>query len=113
MNINAKRGASYYVLAAFFTLFVIFLYGPITAVVVLSFQGPDGGLTFPMNGIGPRLFNLFEEQMVGDFKTAFVRSFSLALIVMVLTVVVSLAAGLAFRRPFRVQRLSSTSPSPA
>ena len=51
MNINAKRGTSYYALAAFFTLFVIFLYGPITAVVVLSFQGPDGGLTFPMNGV--------------------------------------------------------------
>ena len=102
MNINAKRGTSYYALAAFFTLFVIFLYGPITAVVVLSFQGPDGGLTFPMNGVSVHwFFNLFEEQMVGDFKTAFLRSFSLALIVMVLTVAISLAAGLAFRKPFK------------
>ena len=31
-------------------LFVLFLYGPTLTIMVLSFQGPDGGLTFPMNG---------------------------------------------------------------
>lgn len=97
-----KRGAGFYLLAIFFTVFVIFLYGPIFAVVTLSFQGPDGGLTFPMNGFSLRWFaNLFEEQMVGDFQGSFVRSFALAIIVMILTVVISLAAGLAFRRPFK------------
>ncbi|MEM7403636.1 MAG: ABC transporter permease [Pseudomonadota bacterium] len=96
-----RRGVGFYCLAAFFVLFVIFLYGPTIAIVVLSFQGPDGGLTFPMNGFSFRWFaNLFEQQMVGDFKASFARSFGLALIVMVLTIVVSLMAGLAFRRPF-------------
>ncbi|MCH9674556.1 MAG: ABC transporter permease [Gammaproteobacteria bacterium] len=99
---DSKRGLGYYALAAFFALFVVFLYGPIIAVVTLSFQGPNGGLTFPMNGFSFRWFaNLFEEQLVGDFKASFLRSITLALIVMVITVVTSLAAGLAFRHPFR------------
>ena len=35
---------------AFFTLFVLFLYGPTIVIYVLSFQGPNGGLTFPLKG---------------------------------------------------------------
>jgi putative spermidine/putrescine transport system permease protein len=102
MSQHEGRSPGFYVLAAFFVVFVLFMYGPMFAVITLSFQGPDGGLTFPMNGFSTRWFaNLFEEQMVGDFKGSFLRSFSLALIVMALTVVISLAAGLAFRRPFR------------
>lgn len=89
-------------LALVFALFVVFLYGPIVAVVVLSFQGLDGGLTFPMNGVSLHWFGkLFEPQMVGDFEGSFARSFTLACLVMGLTVVFSLAAGLAFRKPFR------------
>jgi ABC-type spermidine/putrescine transport system, permease component II len=45
------RSRSFYVLAAFFTAYVLFLYGPMFAIYILSFQGPDGGLTFPMNGV--------------------------------------------------------------
>ena len=49
-------------------LFVLFLYGPLSAILILSFQGPDGGLTFPMNGVSLHWFaNLFEKQAVGDF----------------------------------------------
>ena len=66
--------------ALFFALFVVFMYGPIIAVVILSFQGVDGGLTFPMNGVSVHWFGkLFEKQMVGDFEASFARSFSLAL----------------------------------
>ena len=36
---------------ALLALFVIFLYGPMFGIILLSFQGPDGGLTFPMNGV--------------------------------------------------------------
>ena len=42
--------------AAFFALFVLFLYGPTLTIVILSFQGPDGGLTFPMNGVSLHWF---------------------------------------------------------
>ena len=95
------KGPAFYALAAFFAVFVVFLYGPLLGVFLLSFQGPDGGLTFPMNGVSLHWFrNLFEEQLVGDFKGAFIRSLGLALIVMCLTVVISLLAGLAFRKRF-------------
>jgi putative spermidine/putrescine transport system permease protein len=98
---SERRGLGFWVLAAFFTLFVLFLYGPLTTIFILSFQGPNGGLTFPMNGVSTNWFtNLFETQAVGDFGGSFTRSFLLGLMVMVTTVVVSLLAGLAFRRPF-------------
>jgi putative spermidine/putrescine transport system permease protein len=102
MGKGGRRGIGFYALAAFFAAFVVFLYGPIIAVVVLSFQGPDGGLTFPMRGVSLHWFaRLFQEQMVGDFEGSFVRSLALACIVTALTVVISLAAGLAFRKRFR------------
>ncbi len=96
-----KRGWSFYILAAFFALFVLFLYGPMSAIFILSFQGPNGGLTFPLNGVSLHWFgNLFEKQAVGDFGASFTRSFTLGLMVMVTTIVVALAAGMAFRRKF-------------
>lgn len=96
-----KRSREFYVLAAFFALFVLFLYGPLSAILILSFQGPNGGLTFPLNGVSLHWFgNLFEQQAVGDFGGSFRRSFALGFMVMVVTVVVSLLAGLAFRRKF-------------
>ena len=96
-----KRPRSFYVLALFFGLFVLFLYGPILTIGILSFQGPKGGLTFPMNGVSTHWFrDLFQEQAVGDIWGAFRRSFGLGLMVMITTVVVSVMAGLAFRKRF-------------
>jgi putative spermidine/putrescine transport system permease protein len=96
-----KRSREFYLLAIFFAVFVIFLYGPLSAVLILSFQGPNGGLTFPLNGVSLHWFaNLFETQAVGDFGGSFRRSAALGLMVMIVTVVVSLLAGLAFRRRF-------------
>lgn len=96
-----RRGRSFYILAAFFGLFVLFLYGPILTIGILSFQGPQGGLTFPMNGVSLYWFrDLFEEQAVGDIWGSFRRSFALGLLVMVTTVVVSVLGGLAFRKRF-------------
>jgi putative spermidine/putrescine transport system permease protein len=102
MRAHERRGATFWFLAVFFALFVIFLYGPLSTIIILSFQGPTGGLTFPMNGASFHWFaNLFEKQAVGDFAGSFRRSITLGLMVMVVTVIVSLAAGLAFRRRFR------------
>jgi putative spermidine/putrescine transport system permease protein len=90
------------VLLTILGLFILFLYGPTLTIAVLSFQGPDGGLTFPMNGFSFHWFRrLFETQAVGDFGGSLARSFALATMVMATTVVVSLAAGMAFRRRFR------------
>ncbi|CAO3453115.1 ABC transporter permease [Azospirillum largimobile] len=99
---SSRRGLSFYLLGAFFALFVLFLYGPTATILILSFQGPEGGLTFPMNGVSLHWFrNLFEQQAVGDFGGSFRRSIALGLMVMVLTVLFSVLAGFAFRRRFR------------
>lgn len=96
------RSRSFYVLAVFFGLFILFLYGPIVTIGVLSFQGPQGGLTFPMNGVSVHWFyDLFEQQAVGDIWASLRRSFALGLMVMVVTVIISVMGGLAFRNKFR------------
>ena len=96
-----KRPWTFYVLAALFTLFVIFLYGPMISIYILSFQGPTGGLVFPLRGMSLNWFEaLFGQARTGDIGGAFSRSLPLALLNLVATVVISVAAGLAFRRRF-------------
>ena len=94
-----KRSTSFYALAAFFALFVLFLYGPMFAIFVLSFQGPEGGLTFPLRGVSLHWFGkLWEGIGVVDIGGAFRRSLALGAVVMIFTVVLSLLAGLAYRK---------------
>jgi putative spermidine/putrescine transport system permease protein len=96
------RSKSFYLLALFFGLYVLFLYGPMIAIFILSFQGPEGGLTFPMNGVSLHWFSkLFSGTGIVDLGAAFSRSLKLGLLAMVLTVLFSVTAGLAFRRSFR------------
>jgi putative spermidine/putrescine transport system permease protein len=77
------RGAAFYWLALLFALFVLFLYGPMVTIVLLSFQGPEGGLTFPMNGASLHWFRkLWEGLGVVDIWAAFRRSLWLGLVVM-------------------------------
>ncbi len=99
---SEKRGRSFYILTIFFALFMLFLYGPTITIAILSFQGPSGGLTFPMNGTSIHWFkDLFEQQAVGDIWGSFRRSLTLGLIVMFITVTVSVMGGLAFRKSFK------------
>jgi putative spermidine/putrescine transport system permease protein len=97
-----KRSLSFYLLATFFGLFVLFLYGPMISIFILSLQGPEGGLTFPMRGFSVYwLGQVFQEQRVGSFVEAFWRSLLLGSVVMMLSLIVSVMAGLAFRNRFR------------
>jgi len=99
---SERRTPAFYALAAFFALFVAFLYGPMFVIFLLSFQGPTGGLTFPMNGVSLHWFQrLWHGGGIVDISGAFKRSLELGLVVMVLTMVLSLMAGLAFRKRFR------------
>lgn len=101
---SALRGArpwTFYALAAFFALFVLFLYGPMFVIYVLSFQGTNGGMTFPLNGVSLHWFRaLIEQERTGDIAGAFQRSIGLALLVTLATIVFSVMAGLGFRRRF-------------
>lgn len=96
------RSRSFYVLSAVFALFLLFLYGPTATIAILSFQGPGGGLTFPMRGTSLHWFrDLFEQQAVGDIWGSFRRSIALGLMVMVTTIIVSVMGGLASRKKFQ------------
>jgi putative spermidine/putrescine transport system permease protein len=95
-----KRG--FWPLATVFALYVLFLYGPVITIFVLSFQGPEGGLTFPMRGMSLHWYHeLFKGLGVVDIGAAIRRSLSLGIVVMLLTVLLSLMAGLAFRKGFK------------
>jgi putative spermidine/putrescine transport system permease protein len=99
---EGRRQPIFWALALLLGLFIVFLYGPIATIVILAFQGPEGGLVFPMNGVSLHWFaELFRPQSIGDIWGSFDRSAILGVMVMMCTVVFSFLAGLAFRRRFR------------
>nr|WP_315224993.1 ABC transporter permease [uncultured Albidiferax sp.] len=94
-----KRAPGFVPLAFVFALFVLFMYGPMFVIFILSFQGPEGGLTFPLRGLSLHWFAKLAEGLgVVDIGAALRRSLALGLAVMVCTVVFSVLAGLAFRK---------------
>lgn len=99
-----RRPRSFYFLGAFFAIFLLFIYGPMFGIYLLSFQGPQGGMSFPMVGVSVHwfavLFGGSGGEGVGDVPGAFARSMRLAAVVAACTVVISVAAGLGFRRRF-------------
>lgn len=96
---SEQRGTGFWFLAFFFAAFVLFLYGPMLVIVVLSFQGPEGGLTFPLRGVSLHWFYKLAEGLgVVDIGAALKRSLGLGLAVMLFTVLFSVLAGLAFRK---------------
>jgi putative spermidine/putrescine transport system permease protein len=48
---GGKRPPTFYAPAFLFAAYLVFLYAPMLVIYVLSFQGPDGGVTFPMVGV--------------------------------------------------------------
>ncbi|WP_160003680.1 ABC transporter permease [Rhizobium sp. 18055] len=98
------RPSSFYFLFAIFALYLAFLYGPMLCVFILSFQGPTGGMSFPMVGVSTHWFQVLFAGSggagVGDIHDSFIRSMRLAAIVATLTVLIAVAAGMAYRRKF-------------
>jgi putative spermidine/putrescine transport system permease protein len=89
------------VLSGYYVMFLVFIYGPMFAMFVLSFQGPRGGVTFPMRGISLHWWQaLLLPSIVGDLRSALARSLILAIIVMVITAVFSTMLAMAFRKRF-------------
>jgi putative spermidine/putrescine transport system permease protein len=100
-RISEKRPWTFYALATLFGAFLLFLYGPMFVIYVLSFQGENGGVTFPMVGVSMTWFKgIFEPGQMANIPVSFSRSIALAAVVSSLTVVISVAAGLGFRRRF-------------
>ena len=98
-RVSDARAAGFWPLAIVFALFVLFMYGPMFVIFVLSFQGPEGGLTFPMRGWSLHWFRQLAEGLgTVDIGAAFARSLMLGAVVMAFTVLLSVLAGLAFRK---------------
>ena len=95
------RPWTFYALAFLFGGYLLFLYGPMLVIYVLSFQGPNGGVTFPMVGVSLDWFrDVFRKGMMANIPAAFARSMQLAALVSALTVGFAVAAALGFRRRF-------------
>ena len=95
------RPWTFYALATLFGLYLLFLYGPMLVIYMLAFQGPNGGVTFPLVGVSLDWFrDVWRPGQMANIPVSFGRSMALASLVSLLTVVISVAAGLAFRRPF-------------
>jgi putative spermidine/putrescine transport system permease protein len=95
------RPWTFYALATLFGMFLLFLYGPMLVMYLLSFQGPDGGVTFPMVGVSFTWFaDIVKPGQMANIPVSFGRSIALAAVVSLSTATISIAAALAFRRRF-------------
>ena len=102
VSYSQKKPAGFWGLLAVFVAFVLLLYGPMITIFILSFQGPEGGLTFPLRGMSLHWFYKLAEGLgVVDIGAAFKRSMLLGAVVMFLTMFMSVLAGLAFRKKLR------------
>src|SRR5271155_1536271 len=98
---RVRRPWTFYALASLLGAFLIFLYGPMLVIYLLSFQGPNGGVTFPMVGTSIVWFeDILKRGQMANIPVSFGRSVALATTVSLLTVAISVAAGLGFRRRF-------------
>ena len=96
-----KKALGTTLFSGYYGLFLIFIYGPMIAMFILSFQGRRGGTSFPMRGSSFYWWQkLIEPSVVGDMQGALLRSLILALIVMVITALFSTMLAMAFRKQF-------------
>jgi putative spermidine/putrescine transport system permease protein len=99
--ISNSRPWTFYALGGLFAAYLLFLYGPMLVIYVLSFQGENGGVTFPMVGHSTVWFQeILKPGQMANIPVSFGRSISLSVVVASITVVFAVAAGLGFRRKF-------------
>jgi putative spermidine/putrescine transport system permease protein len=97
-----RRRATKWVLGAYFFVFLIFLYGPMLVMAVLSLQGPTGGITFPMHGFGFGWWQALVQGFNADLiRTTAIRSLKLAVVSGLVVSALALGLSTAYRRRFR------------
>ncbi|MCX6393196.1 MAG: ABC transporter permease subunit [Actinobacteria bacterium] len=92
------------ILLVFFLLFIVFMYGPMLTMGVLSLQGTTGSMTLPAKELFS--FHWYSElqstsSVMVSVRQGISKSLWLSLIVAVITAILSLTLGMAFRRAFR------------
>ena len=93
-------------LAIYFVLFLLFLYGSLIVMAVLSFTGPLGGISFPLSGTSvywwEALYNSdLPGSKAGQIQNATLNSLYLGLATGAVTGLLALTLSMAFRRRFR------------
>ena len=95
-------------LGVYTTLFLVFLYGPLFVLAILSFQtGPEGGPQFPIIEWSvywyQHLFGLTPPSRIAPLpiEEALFRSMTLAIMTMIVSTVLGVTAAQAFRQKFR------------
>lgn len=90
------------ILAVYFVLFLLFLYGPMIVMAALSFQGPQGAVTFPMRGLG---FHWWDELVNGPrsdtIRETAIRSLELSVVSGLVVAVLAFSLSMGYRRRFR------------
>ena len=96
-----------------------FIYVPILLITLLSFQGPQGGATFPITDPGTLWYRSLSDlsvitdhpdylgQAVFDFRASIVNSLKLAVTTAVVSTAIAMAAAQAMRSRFRGARLAT------
>ena len=92
------------ILLVYFILFMVFMYGPMITMGVLSLQGTTGSMTLPAKELFS--FHWYSElnssaSVMVAVRDGIGKSLWISLIVAVITAVLSLTLGMAFRRQFR------------
>ena len=104
-----KRDWAKWGLAAYFVLFLVFLYGPMIVMAILSLQGYYGGVTFPFKG--PLSLDWWRSLInstvsgtpthAGEIHTAAKNSLFLSLAAGAIVSVLAFTLSMAFRRRWR------------
>jgi putative spermidine/putrescine transport system permease protein len=104
-----QRDWSKWILGAYFCVFLVFLYGPMIVMAILSFQGYYGGVTFPFKGPLSLLWwkSLVFDTVAGtpthasEIHTAAKNSLFLSLAAGAIVSVIAFTTSMAFRRRWR------------
>ncbi|MGI8606534.1 MAG: ABC transporter permease [Gaiellaceae bacterium] len=90
------------ILAVYFLLFLLFLYGPMIVMAALSLQGPQGAVTFPMRGLS---FHWWDELVSGPrsdtIRETATRSVQLSLASGFVVAILAFSLSMGYRRRFR------------
>ena len=114
VNRETRWGSLKVALAILMFLFLVLLYGPTIVMMILSFQGPNGGPTFPLNGVSlawyQRLLNpdggpVSTGEYMGSLGAPALRSLGLGILTATISTVMAVMAAQAFRTSFRGSRL--------
>ncbi len=102
MHWKTRSRITFWALGTVTVAFLLYQWMPILTLMVLSFAGPTGGTTFPMNGVSLHWYReLWAASIMNDFKPPLVRSFFLALACSATTVVLAVMSAQAVRGKFR------------